>query len=314
MDKLKKFNGSWPVFSAVAVVMLLVGIFALQAAEKPERGYLGVSVQGLDSTEREKLGVRNGVEVIAVEKESAAAKAGIKEKDLIQTVNGEKIRDPQDLVDIITELAPEATVKIGLWRDGKGLEVTAALGKGEHREKFAREGKKQSLSFSSGAYLGIVPQELNQDLAPYFNVKSGAGVLIIRVEKDAPAEKAGLKAGDVIVQMGEKMVKDSAAVHEALAALKKGESVTIVVVRHGKKETVKAEPDFNRHQRVIRIYRSGHDLGNEQLEIPDLEIDMPPLPDMTHVEEELQRSHEKLERVKVKIEKYVDEIGEDFWI
>ena len=84
------------------------GTFTLLAAEKPEHGYLGVSVQSLDSAEREKLGVKNGVEVITVEKESAAAKAGIKEDDIIQLVNGEKIRDPQDLVDIIGELAPGA--------------------------------------------------------------------------------------------------------------------------------------------------------------------------------------------------------------
>ena len=63
--------------------------------------------------------------------------------------------------------------------------------------------------FRSGGYLGIVLQELNADLAPYFSVKAGEGVLIVRVEKDTPAEKAGLKAGDVIVQMGEKTVKDA---------------------------------------------------------------------------------------------------------
>ena len=81
------------MFLAAAVVMVLAGTMALLAAEKAERGYLGVSVQSLDSAEREKLGVKNGVEVIAVEKESAAAKAGIKEDDIIQLVNGEKIRD-----------------------------------------------------------------------------------------------------------------------------------------------------------------------------------------------------------------------------
>jgi serine protease Do len=321
MDKFKKTTGSRPVILAAALGMLLVGIFALQAAEKSEPGYLGVTVQNLDGMEREKLGLKNGVEVVMVEKESAAAKAGIRENDIIQLVNGEKIRDPRDLAAIIGELAPGAEVKIGLWRDGKALEETAALGKRQHKEKFAWQGDKRSFSFSSGGYLGIVLQDLNPDLAPYFSVKTGEGVLILRVEKDTPAEKANLKAGDVIVQMGENAVKDAAAVRKVLADLKEGESIAILVVRHGKKETLKAEPDFSRHQRTIRIIRSGHDLDSQHLEIPDadidipeLDIELPPLPDMSQFEETLQRTHEKLDQVKVKINKHLEKIYENIWI
>jgi C-terminal processing protease CtpA/Prc len=321
MDKFKKLNGSWQAFLAVAGVMVLAGTLALLAAEKQESGYLGVSVQRLGSAEQEKLGVKNGVEVIAVEKESAAAKAGIKEDDVIQLVNGEKIRDAQDLVDIVAELAPGTAIKIGLWRDGKASEVTAVLGKHESDKYFAWKNKKLPQITRSGGYLGIILQELNPDLAPYFNVKTGEGVLIARVEKETPAEKAGLKAGDVIVLMGEKTVKDADAVQQILADLKKGEAVDITVVRHGKKETLKVEPDFNRHKRIIRIFRGGDDLGSEHLEIPDLDIDVsemdievPPLPDMSHIEEAMHHVHEKLDRVKVKIEKHLEKIGEDFWI
>lgn len=321
MDKFKKFKGSRQAFLTVAMVMVLAGTLALLAAEKQERGYLGVSVQNLDGAEREKLGVKNGVEVIAVEKESAAVKAGIKEDDVIQLVNGEKIRDAQDLVDIVAELAPGAAVKIGLWRDGKALEVTAALGKRERTKNFVRARERLQRIFRSGGYLGIVLQELNPDLAPYFSVKTGEGVLIIRVEKDTPAEKAGLKAGDVIVQMGEKTVKDADAVHEVLADLKKGDAVAITVIRHGKREILKVEPDFNRHKQIIRIFRGGNDMAIEHLEtldldisIPEMDIEVPPLPDISHIEEAMSRVHEKLDRVKVKIEKHLEKINENYWI
>ena len=109
--------------------------------------------------------------------------------------------------------------------------------------------------------------------------------------------------------------------HEVLADLKKGETVAITVIRHGKKETFKAEPDFNRHKRIIRIFRGGNDLDDEHLEIPDLDIEipemdieLPPLPDMPHIEEALHRVHEKLDRVKVNIEKRLEKISENFWI
>lgn len=320
MDKFKKFKGSRQGLLAMAVVMMLAGTLALLAAEKQERGYLGVSVQNLGGAELEKLGVKNGVEVIAVEKESAAVKAGIKKDDLIQLVNGEKIRDAQDLVDIVAELAPGAVVKIGLWRDGKALEVTVALGKRERTKNFVRVRERLQRIFRSGGYLGIVLQELNPDLAPYFSVKTGEGVLIIRVEKDTPAEKAGLKAGDVIVQLGEKTVKDADAVHEVLADLKKGDTVAITVIRHGKREMLKVEPDFNSHKQIIRIFRGGNDMAGEHLEIPDLDIDVPEmdievsLPEMSHIEESMHHVHEKLDRVKVKIEKHLEKISENYWI
>jgi len=314
MDSSKKSIGPRQVILAAAVVMVLAGIFALQAAEKSERGYLGVTVQGLDSAQREKLAISNGVEVVSVDKESAAAKAGIKEDDIIRLVNGEKVRDTGDLLAIIGELAPGAAVKIGLWRDGKSMDVTASLGKRERREWFPRDGKKGPLHISSGGYLGVVLQELNADLAPYFSVKAGSGVLVLRVEKDTPAEKAGLKAGDVIVQMGEKTVTDAGAVQDALAGLKKGDSIAIAVVRRGKKETVKAEPDFDRHKRVIRIYRSGHGLGREELDIPELDIDIPPLPELPDFEEQLRHVHEKMDQVKVKLDKRLEQFGENFWI
>ncbi|MBN2400458.1 MAG: PDZ domain-containing protein [Candidatus Aminicenantes bacterium] len=313
MDNFKKIKASRQMIWALALVLALAGIFALEAAEKSDRAFLGVSVQEAGQAQREKIGIMFGVEVVSVEKESAAAKAGIQEGDIIQLANGEKIRHAQDLVDVISELAPGSVVKIGLWRDGKKKDVTASLGKREPRKKFAWKGKNKWFNCGSGAYLGIGLQVLNEDLAPYFKVKAGEGVLIIRVEKDTPAEKAGLKAGDVLVQMGDQKVMAAGDVHQVMAGLKKGDTVAIMVIRLGKKETFKVEPDFN-HRKRIFIFRDGHHLDGEHLEIPDLDIEIPSLPDMSRIEEELKRVHENLDHVKVKIEKRLEKIGESFWI
>ena len=313
MDRSKKTIPQRAVIAAAAVLLLTV-IMALPAAEKTDRAYLGVTVQGLNNAACEKLGITYGVEVASIEKESAAAKAGIAEGDVIQLANGEKIRHAQDLVDVISELAPGTTVKIGLWRNGKTLEVSATLGRQERKEKFVWHGKDLPRVLRSGAYLGVVLQELNDDLAPYFKVKAGEGVLIIRVEKDSPAEKAGLKAGDVVVQLAEKKIGNADALHEALADLKKGDTAAITVIRHGKKETLKAEPDFSRRQRILRFFNSGAGPREMKVEIPDLDIEVPAPPDMSHIEEALQRVHEKLDRVKLKINKRLDHISESFWI
>ena len=140
---------------------------------------------------------------------------------------------------------------------------------------------------------------MDADMAGYFNVKAGEGVLITGVEKDTPAAKAGLKSGDVVVEMAGKPVKESKDIHKALAELKKGDSVDITVLRHGKKQTLKAEPDFERRERIFRIFSGGDDIEFEHLELPELDIRMPKIimeppcpPAVPDVDEITDRVHE----------------------
>ena len=340
MDKLKKLNGTMKAATIVALTLLMTGALVLLAAEKAatenaKHGFLGVAVQRLGDAEQEKAGASQGVQVMDVEKESAAAKAGIQKGDVIQAVNGEKVRDPQALAEIVRELTAGSTVKIGIWRNGKALEVKAVLGELGHRQSFIWHGAPLRKIFRSTAYLGVNLMELNSDLAAYFAVPAGEGVLISAVEKGTPAEKAGLKSGDVIVQMAGKAVKESGDIHEALAAMKEGDSLDITVVRHGKRETLKAEPDFSRHQRIMRFFGGGKDIVIDHLELPELDIeipeidiDVPPPPEppdvpeieshvhqaLDHAQEKLDLAHEKLGQAKVKIEKRLKHISENFWI
>lgn len=321
MHTFKRFNGSMKAVCIAAAVLVLTGALVLLAAEKSEGGYLGVSVRSLDSAEREELGISHGVQVATVEKESGAARAGILKDDVIQSVNGEKIRDPQSLAEVVRELAPGSSAKVGLWRGGKALEVTAALGKFERPQRFAWKGAPFTSIIHSGPYLGIGLLELDADLAAYFQVKAGAGVLVTGVEKNTPAAKAGLKSGDVIVQMAGKLVMDSKDIHEALASLKKGDSIAILVIRHGKKETLKAEPDFQRQERTMRFFGGDKDIEIDHLELPELDIDIPEIdlaapcpPELPHLDEALRHVHEKLDKVKIKIEKHLQQIDENSWI
>ncbi len=326
MDKFNRLSGTMKATCIVALALVMTGALVLLAAEKAavekaERGFLGVSVQRLDGADREKLGVAYGVQVAHVEKDSAAAKAGILEDDVIQSVNGEKVRDPQTLIEIVRELAPGSTVKIGIWRGGKSLELSAALGKRERPERSHWSVGPLVKHLRSGPYLGVNIMDLDNDLAAYFSVKAGEGILVTKVEKDTPAAKAGLKSGDVIVQMGDKPVKDSGDIHESLAALKKGDSIVLTVVRHGKKETLKAEPDFSRHERVLRIFGGDKDMEIEHLELPDLNVDIPEFeieppcpPDPPDLDEVLHKVHEQMDHVRFKVGKQLKKIAENSWI
>ncbi len=240
----------------------------------------------------------------------------------------------------VRELAPGSAAKIGLWRVNKAIDVKAVLGKLERPKRMKWKVAPMKKIFSSGAYLGITLLELDEDLAGYFNVKAGEGVLVSGVEKETPAARAGFKSGDVIVQMADQAVRKSGDIHEALAALKKGDTIAITIVRQGKRETLKAEPDFNRQQRIMRFFGGDKDMEIRHLELPELELALPELDvlvselpaaagksaghaceslehvqkQLEHAHEKLGHAHEKLDQVKIKIEKRLKTIAEDVWI
>ena len=340
MERCNKLRGGSKAVFTLALVLALTGALVLLATEKPatekaERGFLGVSVQSLDDDAREELGVKHGVQVAAVEKESPAAKAGIVKGDVIQSVNGEKIRDPRVLVTVIRELAPGSVAKIGLWREGKALDVKAVLSKYQRLARLNWKVPPVTKVMKSAPYLGVNIMDPDDNLAAYFNVKAGEGVLVTSVEKETPAAKAGFKSGDVIVQMADQAVRKSADIHEALAALIKGDSISITVIRQGKRETLKAEPDFSRRRRVVRFFGGDKDMDISHFELPELDFNLqefemrvpesPESPDaeeielhihkkLEHAHEQLEHGYEKLDQAKIKIEKRLKKIGGNYWI
>ena len=335
MDTINKLSGGAKAAGVVVLVLALTGALVLLAAEHAERGYLGVSVQRLDDEGQKKLGVTHGVQVSAVEEGSAAEKAGILKHDVILSVNGENIRSTQVLTEVVREQAPGSAVKVGLWRGGKALDVKAVLGKLELPKRRSWSMAPLTRVLRSGPYLGVSLLELDEDMAAYFSVKAGEGVLVTRVEKETPAARAGLKTGDVIVKMNERAIKESGDIHEELAALKKDDVVVITVVRRGRRETLKAEPDFNRHTRVMRIFGGDKEMEIEHLQLPQMHIEMPDFdveapeppepPDAEeiagHVHEQLEHAQaemgaacEKMDQAKIKIEKKLKRAYENSWI
>ncbi|MGA8865177.1 MAG: PDZ domain-containing protein [Gallionella sp.] len=88
--------------------------------------------------------------------------------------------------------------------------------------------------------LGVVIQDLNEDLARQFRLPDTNGALVAQVNKGSPADKAGLKTGDVIVRMDGKEVSDTRQLRNLVAATAPGSSVKIDVIRDGKERTLSA--------------------------------------------------------------------------
>lgn len=237
-------------------VWLVVALGALLAAqgvaaqrvivtktEVARRAWMGVYIQKLDKERRKELGVkgREGVLVIEVVPDSPADKAGLWEDDVIIRLDGEEVQEPDDLIDVVKGKKPGDKVKVEYLRQGEHRQVEVTLGRVPRVTErviilpLPRLGR---VFWKDGCWLGVELQELNASLAEYFGVKEDEGVLITEVEKNSPAEKAGLVPGDVIVSIDGESVQDVGDVVEAISDKEKGDSVVVGYVRKGTRAEV----------------------------------------------------------------------------
>ena len=229
--------------------------------KEKEDGYtFGIVVKNPDKATLQKLKLNGGAEVVAVNEGSAAEKAGLKPHDIIVKFDGQAVNDPEDLADIIDAIDEQKKVDVVVYRgDGKELILTATV-KPEDREDenemygfhwpskaFGRMMDSlpdfnaqiwpflQSLN-EKGGYLGVVVDNLNDQLLKYF--KADYGVLIKKVFKNSPAEKADLKAGDVIYKINDKKIEDAADLVRTVQYYDPGDKITVYFIRNGKKKSV----------------------------------------------------------------------------
>lgn len=193
----------------------------LDAQFRPTGSYLGVRLSDIDPERAKalKLGDPRGVEVTRVEPESPAEEAGLKAGDVLLTYNGENILGAQQLGRLVAETPQGRKIKLQYWRDGKPETTTITTGAppsrgfgfppGDMNFPHINFPDMHALVFPvplvvwKDPTLGIECEQMNSQLAQYFGVKEGA--LVRSVEK-GPAQKAGVKAGDVITSLGNQTV------------------------------------------------------------------------------------------------------------
>ena len=177
---------------------------------KIERGYLGVIIEDLKGDLKKVYSHKEGAVVVDVTKDSAAAKAGLKPGDLIIKVDGESIEDANELKTIIGSYPPGKEVTIEYERNGKVYTTSVKLGERPDGSVEASETLK-----------GLEVQTLDENIRKMYNIPSDVeGVFVTDVKPDSAAEKAGIKPGDVIIQVDDKVIKNTNDLKKALA--KKG--------------------------------------------------------------------------------------------
>jgi S1-C subfamily serine protease len=295
---------------------------------KVERGWLGVSIE-----ENEEGKVR----IIAIEKESPAELAKLKEEDIVLKVELEEIASTKMLVKEIRKRKPGKTITLKIERNGKEIDAKVKLG--EYSEKNVRQELEYKFPYLFIApkppkppvvpklralrklpkppeppepkmfswvpehrkYIGIYLEEINRELSEYFGVKEGRGLLVAKITKDSPAEKAGLKVGDVIIKADGIRTERARDLTGVIQDKEKGKRIKLELLRNKKVRSVEVEIEeersgFSYSYKDWEDYVDSWDSYSENLE----------------KQYKKWQDSEEYEKVMKKLNKKLEEIGENY--
>ncbi len=172
---------------------------------KVSRGYLGVEYTGVTEALAKALDIQKGAaQVVRVVPDGPAAKAGLKEGDIIVAVDGKPLKDPNDLAIMVANRAPGEKVTLEILRDGKRKKITVTLGERPSQIAVVREGK-----LDLKEKLGLKLENLTPELRQRFNLPEDAqGILVTEVDPTSEAaQEAGIQPGDLIVEVDKQPVR-----------------------------------------------------------------------------------------------------------
>ncbi len=197
---------------------------------KVVRGWLGVLIQKITPELKEKLHLKDekGALVADVTPGGPADKAGIKRGDVIISFDGKDIREMNDLPYIVGTTPVGKVVKVEIIRKGKKKVFQVKVGQmKEGEEKGVIQGE------SAKPKLGLSVEELTPALAKQFGISDTSGLVVVDVESNSPAREAGIRPGDLILEIDQEPIKDLDSFNKKIQKYKKGDTILFLIKRHG---------------------------------------------------------------------------------
>jgi len=251
-------------------------------------GYLGILFKDSSDKQVSSLHLQGarGVEVMMVDHDGPAGKAGLRVHDVIVSLNGQVLSGGYQLGRMIHDAGVGAEIALGVIRDGRQVAVNAQLAyRGEvEREALAKvalpdrvndDGDPVVSGFVEGydappaasvraghgtgfllqilhntPFTGLALEAMEPQLAMYFGSSTGGGLLVETVVPDSPASQVGVRAGDVVLRVDSIVVKSTAEWSKRLHA-GKGRAVVLTVLRDRREQTITLIPDAKRHSEVM---------------------------------------------------------------
>ena len=220
-------------------------------------GWLGVETHEVtaDKAKELKLSAERGVVLGRIVPDSPAAKAGLKENDVVTEINGQRVEGAAQFRRMIHEIPAGRSIQLTVWRDGRTQAISATLGKSEERHhamkmvaptpgtfafRMPEIPEIPPMEWNGGMLaggqprLGIDAEDLSGQLGAFFGAPDGEGILVRDVNSGSPAEKAGVKAGDVITSLNGDRIRTVGDLREKLSAKRddKDRTVKLGVLRN----------------------------------------------------------------------------------
>lgn len=248
------------------------------------QGYLGVDIRDVteDQAATLKLKEVRGAEIVLVDHDAPAGKAGLREHDVVLQMNGQSIQGQDQLRRMLHDSPPGKTIVLIVSRDGQQLTVTTQMA--ANREEVERQAWEQHLTvpdpqaplsdaapsdFSTGtsatppihgnsfigtllmspSYTGAMLEKMSSQLAAYFGVSGSTGLLVRSVEDNSPAALAGMHAGDVVVRANAHPVTSTTDWAKAIRN-SHGHSLSITILRDKREQTLTLTPDSKKRSSV----------------------------------------------------------------
>ena len=221
--------------------------------------WLGVETHEVtaDKAKELKLSAERGVFLGKIVPDSPAAKAGLKENDVVTEINGQRVEGAAQFRRMIHEIPAGRSIQLTVWRDGRTQTISATLGKSEERHHAMKKmmaptpgtfafrmpeiPEIPSMEWDGGRFLGGQPrlgidaEDLSGQLGTFFGAPDGEGILVRDVNSGSPAEKGGVKAGDVIISLNGERIRSAGELREKLSAKRdddKDRTVKLGVLRN----------------------------------------------------------------------------------
>src|ERR1700676_1077726 len=219
--------------------------------------WLGVESQEISSEKAKelKLPAERGVLLERIVPDSPAAKAGLKDNDVITEINGQRVEGAAQFRRMIHEIPAGRSAQFTVWRDGHAQTVSVTLGKSEDHGNMWFKTAPRAFSFQlpniempevapmpdmdwggvlagGRPRLGIDAEDLSGQFGAYFGAPDGEGVLVREVNTGSPAEKAGVKSGDVITSLNGERIRSLGDLREKLAGKREEKTVKLGVLRN----------------------------------------------------------------------------------
>jgi serine protease Do len=197
----------------------------LRGKGKVTRGYLGVLIQKVTPEIAESLGMEHGYGALVanVSKDGPAEKAGVKVGDVIVEFDGKEVKDSGDLPIIVARTPVDKKVRMKVLRDKKEVMLGVAVGELKEEEVVASVPEKGEL--------GMTVQKVTPQMAESLGLEKPEGVVVTDVESGSAADEAGIRRGDVIVQIDRKPVRSVDEYKKSIAGIRKGKGVLFLVKR-----------------------------------------------------------------------------------